>query len=113
MFRTRGFSSRARGDRVDNGTSVGGRGPNLPLILTLDSKPFRVHQRRTVECIVLPENFSKRLCRSVQFLRIELDSFFQTINPIAAILRATVSRAISARMPLWFNFSRTDSYDLC
>src|SRR5260370_31176951 len=69
------FPGRARGDRVDNGTSVRGRGPNLPLILTLDPTPFRAHQRRTVECIVLPENFSKRLCRSVQFLRIELDSF--------------------------------------
>src|SRR5262245_64845149 len=37
--------------------------------------PFRAHRRRSVESIVLPANRSKRLCRRIQFLRIERFSF--------------------------------------
>src|SRR5206468_3369740 len=39
--------------------------------------------------------------------------FFQTIKATAAILRASVSRAISARMPFCFNLSRNGLYGSC
>ena len=51
----------------------------------------------------------------VQFSFVESNAtpFFQTINAMAAILRASVSRAISARMPFCFNLSRNGLYGSC
>ena len=51
----------------------------------------------------------------VQFSFVESNTtpFFQTINATAAILRASVNRAISARMPFCFNLSRNGLNGSC
>src|SRR5437879_155951 len=50
-------------------------GPISPRILTLDLIRSEYTDDERAEIIVLPANHSKRLCRRIQFLRIERLSF--------------------------------------
>ena len=82
------------------------RGPTPPRILTLD--PNRC--RQSGDELLRPSCCRRIVCYGdvVVFscLRSNSFPFFHRIKAIAAILRARVSRAISARMPLCFNRSR-------
>ena len=82
------------------------RGPTPPRILTLD--PNRC--RQSGDELLRPSRCRRIVCYGdvVVFscLRSNSFPFFHRIKAIAAILRARVSRAISARMPLCFNRSR-------
>ncbi len=74
---------------------------NRPRILTLDLIRSEHTDDERLRFIALPSNRSERLCRPIQFLRIQFLSFFPNSQATAAILRANVSRAISSRMPFF------------
>src|SRR6516165_7426091 len=72
---TTAFPGHARGDKVLLGPSAEAVGHRVVSDPYPRSYPFRAHRRRGVEFIVLPANRPKRLCRRIQFLRIERFSF--------------------------------------
>ena len=72
---TTAFPGRARGDKVTHGPWAEAAGHRVVSDPHPRPYPFRAHRRRSVEFIVLPANRSKRLCRRIQFLRIEPFSF--------------------------------------
>ena len=72
---TTAFPGRARGDRVFRGPSAEAAATGYVSDPHPRPDAFRAHRRRRIESIILPANRSKRVCRRIQFLRIERFSF--------------------------------------
>src|SRR5215471_4075173 len=97
---TTAFPGRARGDRVYLGPSAKAVGHRLTRILTLD-----LIRSEHTDDEVSNLSFCRQTARNgyvveFSFFGSNVSPFFQTISATAAILRASVSRAISARIPL-------------
>jgi len=99
-YGTNAFPGHARGDRVYLGSSAVAE-TNFAQDPHPRPYPFRIHRRRSGLKLSSCRQISRNgYVVQFSFFGSNVSPFFQIVSATAAILRASVSRAISLRMPL-------------
>jgi hypothetical protein len=79
--------------------------PNPARILTLEPELAARQEKRGVKLALLPATPRAQAACDFRYSASNASPFFHTCNVMAAILRARVSRAISALIPFFRRFS--------